>query len=94
MSCLVILMAQYILAEGPLIFFNAIPRNMGFFLCCKHKCAQTDCDEVHSKHKKVVYYIAHSMSFYSTFSVDRSTNIYCTLNARFVLHSVDGPLII
>ena len=31
MSCLVILMAEYILAEGPLISVVAIPRNMELF---------------------------------------------------------------
>ena len=83
------------ISRGPtFLVVIAIPRNMGLFdVASTNACGLTMMKCIQSI-KNVVYYIAHSMSFYSAFSVDRSMNIYCTLNALFFLHSVDGPLII
>ena len=49
MSCLVILIAQYILAEGPLIFLFLQYLEIWSFLTLQ---ARADCDEAHSKHQK------------------------------------------
>ena len=68
MSCLVILMAQYILVEGPLIFFNAIPRNMGLFdVASTNACGLTVMKCIQSTKKWFIimhiqcHFIAHSV---------------------------------
>ena len=59
------------ISRGPNYFFVAIPRNIGLF-----HVAST------FKSQKKRFTILHiQCAFYSTFIVDRSTNIYCTLNA-------------
>ena len=62
MSCLVICMAQYILAEGPLFFVViAIPRNMELFDVASTNARGLTVMKCIQSIKNVVYYIAHSM---------------------------------
>ena len=85
MSCLVILMAPYTLAEGPLIIFLLQYLEIWSFLTLQYKHARADCAEAHSNHQKRWFAILRiqCVLFYSAFSVDRPTRIHCALNARF-----------